>query len=88
MFAFLFRKALLSGVGVAFSQQFWYSVRREELQLGSLDAMFGLLQNPLRAFNKDIISKTKILLVIAIISWVTPIASIFVPGALTGQSHF
>jgi hypothetical protein len=83
-FAFLFKTSLVAAVGIAFCHGFWYLVRRESIRLGGLDAMFGVLSNPLNFFNGDILVKTRILVLLALVCWLLPIAAILSPGALTG----
>lgn len=83
-FAFLFKTCLVSAVGVAFCQGFWYSVRRNAIRLSGLDSMFGVLQNPFNLFDGDLLLRNKRLVVLALICWLLPISAIFSPGALTG----
>jgi hypothetical protein len=83
-FAFLFQTVLVAAVGSAFTQRFWFAVRRESLAIGSIDAMFSVLGDPRQFFNTEFIFKTKLLLVFAVISYLLPIATILSPGALTG----
>jgi hypothetical protein len=83
-FAFLFKASLVPAVGIAFYQRFWYSARSSALQVQSIDAMFGVLGNPLHFFNSELLLKTKALFVMAVIVWILPIAAIFSPGAMTG----
>jgi len=83
-FAYLFKASLVAAVGIAFCQRFWYSARRSSLQIRSLDAMFGVLINPLKFFNADLLLRTKVLFIMAVIAWILPIAAIFSPGAMTG----
>jgi|SRR5271163_222859 len=79
-----FKASLVAAVAIAFWQRFWYSARRTALQIQSLDAMFGVLVNPLKFFNADLILRTKVLFIMAVIAWILPIAAIFSPGAMTG----
>lgn len=82
-FAFVFKGVLVAGVGIAFCQRFWFAVRRESIRVNSLDAMFGVLGNPINFFNKDLLLKTKVLFIIAVVCWLLPLSAIFAPGALT-----
>ena len=83
-FAYLFKASLVAAVGIAFCQRLWYSARRSALQIQSLDAMFGVLANPLKFVNADLILRTKLLFLMAVIAWILPIPAIFSPGAMTG----
>jgi hypothetical protein len=85
-FAFLFKSLLVAAVGIAFYQRFWYSAGRESLQLQSVDAIFGVLKNPFKFFNADLVLRTKVLFILALIAWLLPITAIFAPGSLTGST--
>jgi hypothetical protein len=87
-FIFLFKLCLASVVGAAFCHAFWYQVRRKAIRLDGLDAMFLVLKNPLKFFNKDLILKTQILFILAAISWALPLAGIVTSGSLKGSSSF
>jgi len=86
-FAFLFKLSLVSAIGVAYAQGFWFFVRRKDIEIRSLDAMFGVLYNPALFLNLDLLLKTTLLFALAAISWILPITAVFSPGALTGCSH-
>jgi len=85
-FAFLFKTCLVAAVGIAFSQGFWYTVRRKSIRLNGLDAMLDVKGNPLKFFNIDLLLKAKIVTFLAIMSWVLPFSAIFSPGSLTGTA--
>jgi hypothetical protein len=85
-FAFLFKTCLVMAVGVSFCQSFWYRIRRTTLEVGTLDAIFVLLQSPLSFLVGDLWVKAKLLLLIAVIAWLVPISAILSPGALTGST--
>jgi hypothetical protein len=85
-FVFLFKVCLSSVVGIAFCFAFWFEVRRKALRLDTIDAMFLVLKNPLKFFNKELILKTRILFVLAAISWLIPLAGIATTGSLEGDS--
>ena len=54
--------------------------------MGAIDVMFKILGDPLQFLNVDLIFKTKLLFLFAILSYIVPIATILSPGALTGVS--
>jgi len=84
--AFLFKSCLVMAVAVSFCQLFWYLIRRTTLEVGTLDAIFALLQNPLSFFVGELWIRGKLLLLIGIIAWLVPISAILSPGALTGST--
>ena len=55
--AFLFRVSLVDAIGVVYAQGFWGFVRRKDIQIESLDAMFGVLSNPLLLLNRELFRK-------------------------------
>lgn len=83
-FAFLFKTCLSAETAFAFCQGFWHVVRRKAIRLGGLDAMFGVLKDPRKFANSDLLLRAKTLFVLAVISWILPITAILSPGALTG----
>jgi hypothetical protein len=82
--AFLFKTALVTAVGIAFCHAFWFSVRRKAICIGTIDSIFGILGNPFKFFNRDLLMKTIVLWVFALVAWTLPVAAIFSPGALIG----
>ena len=82
--AFLFKTCLSAEACVAFCQGFWHVVRRKAIRLSGLDAMFGVLYDPRKFANSDLLLRAKTLFVLAAISWIFPIAAILSGGALTG----
>ena len=85
---FLFKSCIVAAVGIAYMQAFWSRVRGTALRIKGLDAMFSILRNPFRFFNPDLLFRARTLFILAMVSWTLPIASIFVPGALTGMYNF
>jgi len=83
-FAFAFKTVLVSAIGAAYCQLFWHSVRRKSIRIGSLDAMFALLKEPMAFFKFQFAKKTALLFVMAVLAWLLPLSSILSPGALTG----
>lgn len=82
--AFLFKTSLASAVTVSFSQLTWHQVRRTAATIDGLDAIFAVLQNPLKLFHQEFLLHFKILWLIALFTWILPISFILPPAALTG----
>lgn len=82
-FAYLFKTALTAAVAVAYTQGFWFFVRRKSLPIGSLDKYFGVLYNPLSFFNTDLLQHSTLLFGLAMVSWLLPLATMLSPGTLT-----
>ena len=83
-FAFLFKTALVAAVSVVYAQGFWFIVRRNAFEIGTLDDFFILLNNPLRFFNKSLYGRAILLFGLAMVACLIPISAVFAPGALTG----
>ena len=52
--------------------------------MDGLDAMAGVLSNPIKFFNMTLLLKTTYLVLLAIISWTLPLTAVLSPGSLTG----
>lgn len=87
-FAFLVKLAFAAAITVAYSQAFWFYVRRRPIRINSLDTIFGLLYDPLWFLNSKIIRQMTWLFVLASISSLLPLCAIFSPGTLTGTEFF
>jgi len=83
-FAFLFKTVLILVVGNVFCQVFWFTMRRDALQMGTIDAIFNLIRNPLQVFNTELLRKRVSLVLLAVTTWLIPVCAIFSPGTLTG----
>jgi len=83
-FGFLFKTVLVAAMSVVYAQGFWFTVRRNAFEIGTLDDFFTLLNNPLRFYNKSLYGKASLLFALAMVAWLIPISAVFAPGALTG----
>ncbi|KAF7366719.1 Catalase domain-containing protein [Mycena sanguinolenta] len=82
--AFLVKFSFSMCVGVAYVQTLWKTARRPlGLSVAGLDASFSLLSNPMKFLSTDLLFSAQFLLLLAAISWLVPIVSVFSPGALT-----
>jgi len=77
-----FRAALVATIGVCYTQYLWHTLRRETLKVGLIEELFQIRANALRLCNVALVRYTPTLLVIAVVSWVIPIATIYPPGAM------
>jgi hypothetical protein len=84
--AYLVKSALVTSVAISFYQRCWFSLQRVAVTVDCIDALFGILQNPLRFLSRELLVKTKIVTVLALICWCLPLSAIFTPGTLTGTS--
>jgi hypothetical protein len=60
---------LMASVGVSVTQRFWVAVAQRYWKLGSVDALFGLLNNPLSAFNLEPLGNAQLSMALVAITW-------------------
>ncbi|KDQ53512.1 hypothetical protein JAAARDRAFT_39199 [Jaapia argillacea MUCL 33604] len=81
--AYVVKTLFVFAIGSAYVQQLWFAARRSSgLALSSLDAGFGILNNPLKFLVPTFIASSPTLALIALISWTIPFVAIITPGAL------
>ncbi|TIA32899.1 hypothetical protein D6C78_07919 [Aureobasidium pullulans] len=87
-FAFLIKATLALVVSIAYMQAFWRSAKRSEKgqRLSTLDTTFSVLGNVLNLTKLHVWVKFPLLLLMAVIAWSIPIASIITPATLSVQS--
>src|SRR5438046_665100 len=59
--AFLFKTSLVASIGIAFCQRSWFSFQRDAISVDGIDAIFGILRDPLKFFVADMLVRTKVL---------------------------
>ncbi|CAI7641693.1 unnamed protein product [Penicillium glandicola] len=82
-FAFLINSFLVSAVGIAAAQEIWATLRRKSVRLSGIDGMFEVLTSPFAFLIPDLWIYAKTLTILAIISWLLPLASVFTPATLS-----
>ncbi|KAJ7115892.1 hypothetical protein C8R44DRAFT_739605 [Mycena epipterygia] len=76
-------------IGAAYVETLWKIARRPlGLSVAGLNASFGLLSNPMNFMSTDLLFSAQFLLLLAAISWLVPVVTVFTPGALTVDSQF
>ncbi|KAK4215332.1 hypothetical protein QBC37DRAFT_398757 [Rhypophila decipiens] len=74
---------LATSIIFAYKQQIWATVRRKNLELGTIDSLFAAVDD-LRAFlNWDFARRAKVALGLAIVFWLLPLTVILAPATLT-----
>ncbi|KAF1842882.1 uncharacterized protein K460DRAFT_378163 [Cucurbitaria berberidis CBS 394.84] len=82
--AFLAKVAFGGCVIVVFRQRIWRTFRERALSVLSIDQLFGATEDPSLFMNWETVSNAPILVTIALVIWIIPLATIiFSPGALT-----
>jgi hypothetical protein len=83
--AYLFKTSLVATTAVVFYHRSWYSFRRQAMSVRGLDAVFGVFENPFWFLTREMLVKTKVAAVLALMSWLLPLTAIFSPASLTGR---
>ncbi|KAL1889150.1 hypothetical protein Sste5346_009099 [Sporothrix stenoceras] len=82
--AFLNKTCLTTIVALVTAQQVWYTLRRTAMTVDGIDGMFDILNNPLALFASwDVIGNAKIVVLVALLSWCLPLASVVTPATLS-----
>lgn len=82
--AFLFKTTLIASISIAYFQRSWFSIQQKAITLNGLDAIFGILANPMKFFVKEVVLTAPTLYFLALITWLIPLSAIFSPASLTG----
>ncbi|KIH91229.1 hypothetical protein SPBR_01394 [Sporothrix brasiliensis 5110] len=81
--AFLNKTALSMVVASVAAQQVWYTLRRTAMTVDGIDGLFDLLNNPLALFaSRSIIVHAKVVVLVAVLAWCLPLASVVTPATL------
>lgn len=82
--AYLAKVAFGGCVVLVFRQRIWRTFRERALTVLSIDQLFGATEDPSVFVNWEAISSAPIVVMIALVIWLIPLATIiFSPGALT-----
>ncbi|KAG9696323.1 hypothetical protein KCU95_g3523, partial [Aureobasidium melanogenum] len=81
--ASLFRTFLSITVTTAYCQIFWHALKARSTRLNIVDAISGILANPVGFLNLGAWRKSALLFPLAIAIWLLPIAPIITPATLT-----
>lgn len=82
--AYLAKVAFGGCVVLVFRQRIWRTLRERALTVLSIDQLFGATEDPSLFMNWEAVSNAPVLIVIAMVIWLIPLATIiFSPGALT-----
>ncbi|KAE9380973.1 hypothetical protein N431DRAFT_477780 [Stipitochalara longipes BDJ] len=79
----VFRAALKVSLATTFAQLIWNTFRKCFIKLSTIDNLFGILNDPLSLFSWDAMHTMPLGILLALLFWAIPIATIFPPGALT-----
>jgi len=83
--AYLFKSSLVATMAHVFFHRSWYSFRRQAMSVRGLDAVFGVFENPFWFLTLEMLVKTKVVTLLALMAWLLPLTAIFSPASLTGK---
>jgi hypothetical protein len=85
-FAFLVRASLVISVGTSYWQVFWGTMLHGTLAVSQVDALAGMLGSILDLLNLKASTTRPVLIALALLSWMVPLASILPPATLSVHS--
>jgi hypothetical protein len=86
--AYVFKTALVATITIVYAQAFWFVVRGNLFEIGSIDNFFGLLTNPLLFYSKGFFGRAGLLFALAMVAWLLPISTLIAPAALTSTTTY
>lgn len=81
--AFLTKACLVASAAIAYQQYYWTVLRNRPLNIQSIDDVMGLLGDPTRFMNLDMLKNAWFCAVLAAIIWCIPLSAIAPPASLT-----
>lgn len=82
-FAFLVRASLVISIGASYWQVFWGTVLHRTLAISQVDVLAGMLDSILDLLDLRASRTRPILIALALLSWMVPLASILPPATLS-----
>jgi hypothetical protein len=76
-----FRTTLCASLAVAFTQYLWRLLRVKTMGVSSIEFLFKITSNPLLLTVPEVVRAAPILFVLALFTWILPVAVTFPPGA-------
>lgn len=84
-FSLLVRAALVVAITTTYWQIFMHRLRRN-LPFATIDSLASLLGAPYELLNSQTLKASPLLVTLAILTWLIPVAVVFTPGTLTVES--
>lgn len=81
--AFLVKTLLVISATIAFTQNQWLVMKSRSFEIRQIDTIFSITSNPLGFFQTRSWFRVPVLLLLAIITWLLPIAAIITPATIT-----
>jgi hypothetical protein len=84
--AFFTRTTLVGSVVLCYKQRIWHIFRQKAVSLDTIDALYAVTEDPTLFRNWEMIRRSKLSTLMAVASWLMPIAAVLSPGTLITQS--
>ncbi|KAF1985404.1 hypothetical protein K402DRAFT_108445 [Aulographum hederae CBS 113979] len=81
--AFMTKAALALATSTSYTQTFWCHVRRKPQRIEKIDSMFSALNSAFCLLDIPLWFRAPLLALLAILAWLTPLATIVTPGSMT-----
>lgn len=82
-----FRASIVIVLGICFTQYLWYLLRFRCLKLSLIEDLFQIRSNVVGIARLQVLRQTPLLFLVAVLSWLVPLAMVYPPGALTIQTE-
>ncbi|KAF2492195.1 hypothetical protein BU16DRAFT_514951 [Lophium mytilinum] len=81
-----FTKAMLVGtVVLSYRQRIWHTFRKKAMTISAIDSLFSATEDPTKFRSFEMVRNAKLATLMAIASWLIPIAAVLSPGSLTSE---
>ncbi|KAF2800080.1 hypothetical protein K505DRAFT_229565 [Melanomma pulvis-pyrius CBS 109.77] len=85
--AFFVKSMLVGCVILCYRQRIWHTFRTKAMTMSAIDGLFSATEDPSQFFNWEMIRNGKLATLMALTSWLIPIASVLSPAALTSETR-
>jgi len=86
--AFFVKSTLVGTVITCNRQRIWYTFRRKAMTINGIDGLFSATEDPTQFFlNWEMIRNGKLATLMAVSTWLIPIASVLSPASLTSEAR-
>ncbi|KAF2188127.1 hypothetical protein K469DRAFT_660660 [Zopfia rhizophila CBS 207.26] len=83
--AFFTKSTFVGTVILCYRQRIWHTFRKKAMTISAIDGLFSVTEDPSQFKNWEMIKNAKLATVMAVCSWLIPIASVLSPAALTSE---
>ncbi|KAF2129263.1 hypothetical protein P153DRAFT_339924 [Dothidotthia symphoricarpi CBS 119687] len=87
-FAYFFKSMLVGTVVICYRQRIWHTFRTKAMTMNGIDGLFSATEDPTQFFlNWEMLRNGKLATVMALCSWLIPMASVLSPASLTSEAR-